>query len=430
MGKSLQQISSFILLILGILLFFPLVANAQSDNELTIRGTVRVGRDVIPDVQILVTDAQDNEIGTFTTEDDGKWEIPIPGLGEYTVTLLGPLPEGVTVKEGAFNQVVVSVEEYRSKAVGFQLTGEDKKPILEIRPTWERLLNRMVSGLKVGLLVALASIGLSLIFGVTGLVNFAHSEMVAFGAVIGLVLESTTGLTGALFPIVILLAVLAGGGLGYGLEKGIFGPLRRRKMTNISLMVVSIGLAFLMRYLILIYHGAEPETFESFRIQSGVSFGPIELPAKDYFIIAISFTTLLLVGILLQRTKLGTSMRAVSDNPALAESSGIDVNRTIMWVWILGSALASLGGTMIGLTQVVEWQMGEKILLLIFAAVTLGGLGTAFGAMVGGLAIGFASETSTFWLDNDLKFLIALAVMIVILLVRPRGILGVRERLG
>ena len=203
MGKSHQQISSFILLILGILLFFPLVANAQSDYELTIRGTVRVGRDVIPDVQILVTDAQDNEIGTFTTEDDGKWEIPIPGLGEYTVTLLGPLPEGVTVKEGAFNQVVVSVEEYRSKAVGFQLTGEDKKPILEIRPTWERLLNRMVSGLKVGLLVALASIGLSLIFGVTGLVNFAHSEMVAFGAVIGLVLESTTGLTGALFPIAV-----------------------------------------------------------------------------------------------------------------------------------------------------------------------------------------------------------------------------------
>ncbi len=430
MEKRYQLISSFIVLVLGLLLFLPLAANAQSDSELTIRGTIRVGRDVIPDVTVLVTDSQNVEIGTATTAEDGKWEIGIPGLGEYTVSLIGPLPEGVSIKEGASDQVIVTVDEYRSKAVGFQLTGEDKKPILEIRPTWERLLNRMVSGLKVGLLVALASIGLSLIFGVTGLVNFAHSEMVAFGAVIALLLESTTGLTGSLFPIAVLLAVFAGGVLGFGLEKGIFGPLRKRKMTNISLMVVSIGLAFLMRYLILIYHGAEPETYESFKIQSGVSFGPIELPAKDYFIIAIAFTTLLLVGILLQRTKLGTSMRAVSDNPALAESSGIDVNRTIMWVWIFGSALASLGGTMIGLTQVVEWQMGEKILLLIFAAVTLGGLGTAFGAMVGGLAIGFASETSTFWLDNDLKFLIALAAMIVILLVRPRGILGVRERMG
>jgi branched-chain amino acid transport system permease protein len=428
--KRLSLLSGFLILVFGLLTTLPALASADTNDELTIRGTVRVGREVIPDAKVIVSNAQNIEIGSVVTGEDGKWEIPIPGLGEYTVVLAGPLPEGVSIRDGASDQITVFVEEYRSKAVGFQLVGEDQKPILEIRPTWERLLNRMISGLKVGLLVALASIGLSLIFGVTGLVNFAHSEMVAFGAVIALLLESTVGLNGALFPLAVALAVLAGGGLGFGLERGIFGPLRRRKMTNISLMVVSIGLAFLMRYLILIYHGAEPETFESFRIQSGVSLGPIELPAKDYFIIGIAFTTLLMVGLLLQRTKLGTSMRAVSDNPALAESSGIDVNRTIMWVWILGSALASLGGTMIGLTQVVEWQMGEKILLLIFAAVTLGGLGTAFGAMVGGLAIGFASETSTFWLDNDLKFLIALAVMIVILLVRPRGILGVRERLG
>ena len=120
MGKRLKLVSSFIFLVLGLLLCLPIAANAQSDNELTIRGTVRVGRDVIPDVQILVTDAQNTEIGTVTTGEDGKWEIPIPGLGEYTVTLLGPLPTGVSVKEGATSQVVVNVEEYRSKAVGFQ----------------------------------------------------------------------------------------------------------------------------------------------------------------------------------------------------------------------------------------------------------------------------------------------------------------------
>tara|TARA_B100000686_G_scaffold344159_1_gene426293 strand:- start:2843 stop:4132 length:1290 start_codon:yes stop_codon:yes gene_type:complete len=422
------------ILILGLAAFcaslaFPFIASALSDDAI-FRGTVRVGREVIPEVTITIVDAVGQEVGSVATGDDGKWEIPIPSLGEFTVKLVGPLPEGISVKEGASSEVTVIVEEIRTKSVGFQLTGADEKPILEIPPTWERLLNRMVSGLKVGLLVALASIGLSLIFGVTGLVNFAHSEMMAFGAVIALVLESSFGLTGGLFPIAIILAVLIGGFLGLFLEKGIFGPLRRRKMTNISLMVVSIGLAFLMRYLMLIYHGAEPQTYESFKIQSGVSLGPIELPPKDYFIISIAFVTLVIVGVLLQRTKLGTSMRAVSDNPALAESSGIDVNRTIMWVWIFGSALAGLGGIMIGLTQVVEWQMGEKMLLLIFAAVTLGGLGTAYGAMVGGLAIGIASETSTFWLDNDLKFLIALVVLVVVLLVRPQGILGVRERLG
>jgi branched-chain amino acid transport system permease protein len=408
---------------------FPFVASAL-DNEAVFRGTVRVGREVIPDVTITILDDAGKEIGSTASGEDGKWEIPIPSIGEYSVQLIGPLPEGVTVKEGAASEVAVLVEEIRTTSVGFQLETSEQKNILEIPPTWERLLNRMVSGLKVGLLVALASIGLSLIFGVTGLVNFAHSEMVAFGAVIALVLESSMGLTGGLFPIAVLLAVVIGGFLGLFLEKGIFGPLRRKKMTNISLMVVSIGLAFLMRYLMLIYHGAEPKTYTSFKIQTGVSLGPIELPPKDYFIISIAFVTLVAVGILLQRTRLGTSMRAVSDNPALAESSGIDVNRTIMWVWIFGSALAGMGGIMIGLTQVVEWQMGEKILLLIFAAVTLGGLGTAYGAMVGGIAIGLASETSTFWLDNDLKFLIALAVLIVILLVRPQGILGIRERLG
>ena len=195
-------------------------------------------------------------------------------------------------------------------------------------------------------------------------------------------------------------------------------------------MVVSIGLAFLMRYLYLIYFGAERKFFSDFRIQTNYDIGPISLPPKDYFIIVISLLVLAGVGLLLQRTKLGTAMRAVADNRDLAESSGIDVKRTILAVWISGSALAALAGIFIGMTQQVSWQMGERQLLLIFAAVTLGGLGTAYGAMVGGLLIGVASEMSTLWLDNDLKFLVALTVLIVILIVRPQGILGQRERFG
>ena len=139
---------------------------------------------------------------------------------------------------------------------------------------------------------------------------------------------------------------------------------------------------------------------------------------------------LALTGLLLQRTKLGTAMRAVADNRDLSESSGIDVKKTILAVWIAGSGLAALAGIFIGMTQQVSWQMGERQLLLIFAAVTLGGLGTAYGAMVGGLAIGIASEMSTLWLDNDLKFLVALTVLIIILIVRPQGVLGQRERFG
>ena len=201
MRKRLRLLSGFLILVFGLLVTLPALASANTDDELTIRGTVRVGREVIPDAKVIVSNAENIEIGSAITGEDGKWEIPIPGLGEYTVVLAGPLPEGVSVRDGASDQITVFVEEYRSKAVGFQLIGEDQKPILEIRPTWERLLNRMVSGLKVGLLVALASIGLSLIFGVTGLVNFAHSEMVAFGAVIALLLESTVGLNLSLIHI-------------------------------------------------------------------------------------------------------------------------------------------------------------------------------------------------------------------------------------
>ena len=278
-----------------------------------------------------------------------------------------------------------------------------------------------------GLLVALAAVGLSLIFGVTGLVNFAHSELVAFGAVAAFAIESWTPLP---FLLVVLVGMAAGALLGLTLDRGLFRPLRHRKMNTISLMVVSIGLAFVLRYLILIYFGSSKKTYEAYRIQTNFDIGPVSLPPKDFWIMLTAALVLVGVGLLLQKTKLGTAMRAVADNPPLARSSGIDVDRVITTVWVMGAALAALGGILLGLTQSVEWQMGEKILLLIFAAVTLGGLGTAYGAMVGGLAIGFASELSVEWLDNDLKFLVALVALILILLVRPQGILGVRERFG
>ena len=123
-------------------------------------------------------------------------------------------------------------------------------------------------------------------------------------------------------------------------SESVFAPLRTRKLSLISLMVVSIGLAFLMRYMYLIYFGAERKFFSDFRIQTNYDIGPISLPPKDYFIIVISMLVLGIVGLLLQRTKLGTAMRAVADNRDLAESSGIDVKRTILAVWIAGSGLA------------------------------------------------------------------------------------------
>ena len=409
-------------------------AFSQEDDGLAITGTARDGnREPVEGIAFTVT-LDGDVIGEGTTDAEGQWEVVVPGSGVYLVTIdVESIPSGISLRDADVTEREIEIEG-RNKAALFALEGAPEG--FEVDGdigaaagdnTFERYLDRFMSGIRVGSLVALAAVGLSLIYGVTSIVNFAHAEMVGFGAVVTWWIEDATGipLIAALF-----LGVIAGGLLGFVLERGLFAPLRTRKLSLISLMVVSIGLAFLMRYMYLIYFGAERKFFSDFRIQTNYDIGPISLPPKDYFIIVISLLVLGAVGLLLQRTKLGTAMRAVADNRDLSESSGIDVKRTILAVWISGSALAALAGIFIGMTQQVSWQMGERQLLLIFAAVTLGGLGTAYGAMVGGLMIGVASEMSTLWLDNDLKLMVALTVLIIILIVRPQGILGQRERFG
>ncbi|MCZ7529560.1 MAG: branched-chain amino acid ABC transporter permease [Acidimicrobiia bacterium] len=144
----------------------------------------------------------------------------------------------------------------------------------------------------------------------------------------------------------------------------------------------------------------------------------------------IGAVALIGVSVLLQRTRIGTAIRAVSDNRDLSEASGIDVERVILVVWIVCGALAALGGVLLGLTESVQWDMGLRILLVMFAAVILGGLGSAYGAMLGGILVGVVSEVSTYWFPTDYKVVFALGALILVLLVRPQGIMGVRERIG
>jgi branched-chain amino acid transport system permease protein len=146
----------------------------------------------------------------------------------------------------------------------------------------------------------------------------------------------------------------------------------------------------------------------------------------------VVFSALVLVGIgaALSRTRVGKAMRAVSDNRDLAESSGIDVEQVIRYVWIVGSALAGLGGVLFGLTENINWEMGFRLLLLMFAGVTLGGLGTAYGALLGSIIAGVFIQMSTLVIPGDMKNVGALMALIIILLVRPQGLLGRAERIG
>jgi neutral amino acid transport system permease protein len=358
------------------------------------------------------------------TDVDGRWTIGVPEKGAYEITLNeDTLPEGVVVEDG---QSTVDAEFglTKRKSVNFFL-GEGQRVTTDIAA---QVLIRVVNGLNFGLLLALAAIGLSLIFGTTGLSNFAHAEMITFGALMML----TFGVDLA-FPVwlALLIAIALSAALGWTLDATIWKPLRRRGVALIPLMIVSIGLSLALRYTYQFFYGGATRQLPGATLPSDIHIGPISLSWIDVVSMITSIVVLLAVAYFLLRTRIGKATRAVSDNAPLAAASGIDVDRVIRIVWVLGGALAGLSGILWAYFRPgVSWDMGFQILLLVFAAVTLGGLGTAFGALVGSIIVGMFVELSTLWLPSDMKYVGALVVLILVLLFRPQGILGRRERIG
>jgi branched-chain amino acid transport system permease protein len=259
-------------------------------------------------------------------------------------------------------------------------------------------------------------------------VNFAHGEIVTLGALLAFYFNNSLGwplLVGA--PIALLLTAL----FGAALDSGLWGPLRRRGSGLISMLVISIGLSLALKNLYLYIFGGLPRSYRDFNIQRAYEIGGIDLAPRNLASSIVSVVALVAVAIGLQRTRMGKAMRAIADNRDLASSSGINVDRVIRLVWFFGSGLAALGGIFFGLTEsAVSFEEGSTLLLLMFAAITLGGLGTAFGALAGGFVIGLFVDVSTVWVPPELKTVGALVVLILVLLVRPQGILGQSERVG
>lgn len=357
------------------------------------------------------------------TDADGKWTLGVPEKAEFEITLNeDTLPEGVIVVEGGSTQTREFGQTNRA-SVNFFL-GEGVRVTVGFA---DQLLDRVVNGLNFGLLLALAAIGLSLVFGTTGLSNFAHAEMVTFGALISFTLAVVLAVP---IWIALPLAVALSAGFGWVNDAALWRPLRKKGVGLIPLMIVSIGLSIALRYLFqIIYGGSTVQLPGSGQLQ--LQFGPVSLSLIDILSMSISVVVLLGVAFFLLRTRIGKATRAVSDNPSLAAASGINVDRVIRIVWVLGGGLAGLSGILWAYFRPgVSWDMGFQILLLMFAAVTLGGLGTAFGALVGALIVGMLVEVSTLWIPSDMKYLGALVIMIIVLLFRPQGILGRKERIG
>ncbi len=393
----------------------------------SITGVLTAGGKPVPGVRITVSQGA-NEIAHTTSDAQGSWTLTVPGPGHYRLALdPAGLPPDVRAQHTTLPDFQV-FGTFTQHAVFNLSSKNDKGP--SGPSTFDNLLNLFVSGIRFGLIVGLCSVGLSLIYGTTGLVNFAHGEIVTFGALVAWFFNTMTSGPRVSLVVASVLGLLFTGVLGAGIELGIFRPMTRMRTGAIARMLVSIGLALFLRYLYQVIFTGNPRSFRQYSAQSPVSFGPLEFPIRDYAVMAISIVALVAVGVALLRTRLGTAIRAVADERDLASVSGIDAGRVVLMVWISGAALAGLGGVLLGVSQSVQWNMGFRLLLTMFAAVVLGGLGNPFGAMVGGLVVGVASQVGTYWLPSDFQFAIALIILILVLLVRPQGILGVRERIG
>ena len=367
-----------------------------------------------------------------TSDDEGNWAIEVPGPGTYRVAIdRDTIPEDFALANPDRFELpqfpVFPGAAVRNAVFAFE---SEEGGGVDVPSRFERLIRLFVSGIRFGLIIGVCSVGLSLIFGTTGLVNFAHGELVTLGALLAWFFNTSSGGPELTLAVAAVIAIVLGGAFGGALERVLWRPMVRRHSGALARMLVSIGLALFLRYTYQIVFGSSRRSFRQYVTQDPIELGPLNLPIRVYVIMAICLVALVAVGLALQRTRLGTAIRAVADERDLAASSGIDVRGVIMAVWVSGAGLAALGGIMLGLSQGVQWNMGFRLLLTMFAAVVLGGLGSAFGAMVGGLIVGVASEVSTYWIDADLRFAIALLILIVVLMVRPQGIFGVRERVG
>jgi neutral amino acid transport system permease protein len=406
---------------LGIAVLTPGLASAAGEQ---VRGTLTTGATgPIEGVTITVETADGQEVGETESDERGRFSVPVPGPGEYVVALdTDSLPENVTVGSAGDTRTV-TVELNGREPVNFGLSdGERGSGSDRIRA-----VQLLVDGLRFGLLIAISAVGLSLIFGTTGLTNFAHGELVTIGAVVAFYLNADADI-----PLLAagVIAVVIGGLVGALNELALWRPLRRRGTGLVAALVVSIGLSLAVRYLIQMVYGGRSNPYIDYQSQRARDYGAFALTDRDLYSIIISLVVLVAVALMLQRSRIGKAMRAVADNRDLAASSGIDVNRVILVVWIMGGALAALGGVLLGLSDQVQWDMGFRLLLLMFAGVTLGGLGTAYGALVGSIIVGVFVQMSTLVIRDDMKYVGGLLLLILILVVRPQGILGSRARIG
>ncbi|MEP0915665.1 branched-chain amino acid ABC transporter permease [Leptolyngbya sp. DQ-M1] len=296
----------------------------------------------------------------------------------------------------------------------------------------------VVNGISVGSIIALSAVGLTLTYGILRLSNFAHGDFMTLGAYFTLLFNAI----GINIWISMFLSAIVTVGVTLLSEKLLWSPMRKKRATPTTLIIISIGLALFIRNGIILIWGGGNQRYNLPVLRALSIFG-INIPFNKILVILLAIAAIAGLHYLLQNTKIGKAMRAVADDLDLARTTGINVDRVVIWTWVIAGSLTALGGSMLGLVEAVRPNMGWFLILPLFASVILGGIGNPYGAIAGGLIIGIAQEVgggltdllSPFASNPIAGFIIAtrlftaqyklgfaLLIMVIVLLVRPQGL--------
>lgn len=299
----------------------------------------------------------------------------------------------------------------------------------------------IIYGIVFGSIISLGAVGLTLVFGIIRFANFAHGDLMSAGAYVALFM--VTGVLawigipdtnfgplsfGLRMLIAFPVAMVVVAAVAIGLDRILYRKLRQKQSSPVIMAMSSLGAAFIVRMLILILWGADSLFYRPGVLRPAL-YLPLEIKIRpdQIFIVGLVFGLIGALHVYLQKTKMGKAMRATADNMELALVSGIDTERIIIWTWGIGGALAAAGGILYGIDVQVHPYMGWNFLIPLFAATILGTIGNMYGALVGGLIIGVAQQVSTAFLMPTYKPAVAFIIMILILLIRPKGIFGGRR---
>lgn len=281
------------------------------------------------------------------------------------------------------------------------------------------ILQLIVYGIVLGCILSLGAIGVSLTFGILRFANFSHGDLMTVGAYLGWTLVQTPVPFWLSLPVACLGTIM----VALMIDRLVYRRLRRQ--TPVILLISSFGIALSLRSLVQIIWGSSQLVYRQ-GIQTPWTVAGLTIKPDQVAIVLGAVVLVVALHLFLQNTKTGKAMRAMADNVDLAKVSGINTERVVMWTWVLGAVMACAAGMFLGLDTQVNPTMGWKILLSVFAAAILGGIGSPYGAIAGGLVIGLASELSTLVISPAYKAAVAFAILVGMLIVRPEGLFGGR----